>query len=267
MSGSAALSAAIRRRGGVPEMSRPTSSPSNPNLNQITNERKNQININKANLQEPVNQQQNTRKLDNNSNFDINFNKMIIGNIMNKLLQIESSQNLNKDLNNKLQNVNNNISNMQSKINNLNNNDRFSKEINNLSIKNEDFLTLVNVVVDKINNLEKKIDELSEKKIILNENVLESDTESISVSEKLNNDTLNLINNSENEEIIESKEINQLDCSNENQKNDIVLDNKDNEVVTEMIENNNEVKPEKSTKKGKKEYSNKNRVKLSIENN
>ena len=63
MSGSAALSAAIRRRGGVPEMSRPTSSPSNPNLNQITNERKNQMNINKANLQEPVNQQQNTRKL------------------------------------------------------------------------------------------------------------------------------------------------------------------------------------------------------------
>ena len=141
-------------------MYRPTSSPSNPNLNQITNERKNQININKANLQEPVNQQQNTRKLDNNSNFDINFNKMIIGNIMNKLLQIESSQNLNKDLNNKLQNVNNNISSMQSKINNLNNNDRFSKEINNLSIKNEEFLTLVNVVVDKINNLEKKIDEL-----------------------------------------------------------------------------------------------------------
>ena len=265
MSGSAALSAAIRRRGGVPEpSSRPTSSPSNPNQNQLMNDRRNIGIVNRNPY--IANQQQNVKKVENNTNFDNNFNKMIMGNLMNKMTQIESILNQNNQLSFKLDNVNNNFSNLQMKFNNLSiNKDDISKQLNALTVKNEEFQNVVNFLVDKISSLEKKIDELSEKKIILNENEIKTDNESISVSETITSDE------NQDESIIMSNEINQLDHitenqATENQATENILDKKEDDTVKEMIENKEEIKPEKSSKKGKKEYSNKNRVKLSIDN-
>ena len=265
MSGSAALSAAIRRRGGVPEPTpRPTSSPGNPNQNQLMNDRRNIGIINRNPY--IANQQQNVKKVENNTNFDNNFNKMIMGNIMNKLSQIESTLNLNNQLSFKLDNVNNNFSNLQMKMNNLSiNKDEISKQFNDLSVKNEQFLNIINILVDKISSLEKKIDQLSEKKIILNENEIKSENESISVSETITND------DNQNRESIVGNEINQLDhitenLEPENQETENILDTKENVTLPEMVEDQLEIKAEKPSKKGKKEYSNKNRVKLSIDN-
>lgn len=209
MSGQAALSAAIRRRSGTQEV--PTQKPSvNNNLNQQKVVSQNVV-------------QKIPPQLKSSSN-DSNLNQLLLGNIMNKLVTIETNQ---KRLENELFNIKTNLYNFNRSTNEVFEKSKFEKS------------NILNLLLDKINILERKISELADKNINLTFDNLNSQNENISISEEISSEISKIKSPDLTDNII-AKEVDE---------------NKDNQEI-----NNN------TNTKGKK-FSNKNKVKLIIDEN
>lgn len=209
MSGQAALSAAIRRRSGTQEVSTQKPSPNN-NLNQQKVVSQNVIQKNPTQFKSSLN--------------DNNLNQLLLGNIMNKLVSIETNQ---KRLENELFNIKTNLYNFNRSTNELFEKSKFEKS------------NILNLLLDKINILERKISELADKNINLTFDNLNSQNENISISEEISSEISKIKSPDLTDNII-AKEVDE---------------NKDNQEI------NNNVNT-----KGKK-FSNKNKVKLIIDEN